>query len=100
MARSSDIDQIIVISIDCDRIRYRSGRGGDSAVSEDSPRDEPVRVRGMQQRVPERAEPAAPPPWPQFAMEAATEKHERGAAQGVLVSRADVRPPRPVEGPG
>uniref|UniRef100_A0A453CM67 Uncharacterized protein n=1 Tax=Aegilops tauschii subsp. strangulata TaxID=200361 RepID=A0A453CM67_AEGTS len=79
----------------------RPGRGGDRAVAQDADGDEPVRVRGVQQGVPARAEPAAAPPRPQPAVEAEAEEPEPGAAPArVPVPGADVRPPRPVPRPG
>ena len=56
-------------------------------------------MRGLQQRVPERAEPTAPQERPQFALEAQAEDQQGAEAQGVPLPRAHLRPPRPVPRP-
>jgi hypothetical protein len=79
---------------------YRPGRRGDRAVAQDAAGDEPVRVRGVQQGVPARAEPAASPARAQPSVEAEAEEPAAGAAPARLpVPGADMRAPRPVSCP-
>lgn len=87
-------DELMVIGNDS-----RSGCRSNRAVAEDANGDEPVRVRGVQQGVPEGAESAAAPAGAQPAVEAAAEEQQGGAEEGVPVPGAELRPPRPRPGP-
>lgn len=79
---------------------FRSRCGGDSSVAEKPISDEPIRVRDLQQGVPARPEPPAPPPRPQLAVEAPAADGDGGEEAGLRVSRADLRAPRPETGAG
>ncbi|TVU10407.1 hypothetical protein EJB05_43933, partial [Eragrostis curvula] len=74
----------------------RSQCGSDCTVAADAVSDEPLRVRGVQQGVPVRAEPATAPSRSQPSLEAEVEEPQREQGQGVPVPGANVRAPRPV----
>lgn len=72
----------------------RSGRGGDRSIAKDTDGHKPLRVRDLQQRVPEGPEPAAPPARPQPAVEAEAEGEDRDPEEeGVHMSRDGLRAP-------
>lgn len=70
MERVLSLSTLILIARVLD---FRSGGRGHRVVAQLSPGDEQIRVRDLQQGVPERPESAAAPPWTQPSMEAEAE---------------------------
>lgn len=79
---------------------YRSGGGGGGAIAENPNGDEPVRVRGVPQGVPEGPEPAAAQEGPQPPLEAQAEAGDTGKEAGVRVPGGRVRAPQSGAGAG
>lgn len=77
---------------------FRSRCRGDCSVSEDPFGHKPIRVRNLQQGVPEGSEPAAPSKGSQPSVEAEAEVEQGGEEEGLRVPRANVRSPRPFKG--
>jgi hypothetical protein len=78
----------------------RSRCGSDCSVSKDPVGHEPIRVRNLQRRVSEGAEPAAPSAGSRSSVEASAEVEQGGEEEGLRVSGGVVRAPRPFASSG
>lgn len=78
------------------KISYNRSRcRGHCSLPEDPHGNEPIYMRNMQQRVPERPEPSASPKGSQPSVEAKAKVQQRGKEEGLYLPRTNLRPPRP-----